>query len=184
MPASMATPKTHTGVSIPVRARIIRLAASPAKVARIPQSMTRPPTRSPRTPNIGAARVPSCCSEANAVRSRTELVLTITYQPRTSVSISNAHEVRRSAGIWKRKLRTRKAAGITNGSARRKPAQLLEAAKPLPEHVLRVHAVAEAGLAGLDRAHQGRRRRPGDAARELHVGVDEPLAHEFGQALR
>jgi hypothetical protein len=29
-----------------------------------------------------------------------------------SVSISNAHEVRRSAGIWKRKLRTRNAAGI------------------------------------------------------------------------
>src|SRR5262249_23624777 len=44
-------------------------------------------------------------------RSRTEPVWTITYQPRMSVSISNAHDVRRSAGIWKRKLRTRKAAG-------------------------------------------------------------------------
>ena len=32
------------------------------------------------------------------------------YQPRISVSISHAHEVARSAGHWKRKLRTRKGA--------------------------------------------------------------------------
>jgi hypothetical protein len=31
----------------------------------------------------------------------------MTYQPRMSVSISNAQEVRRSAGSWKRKLRIR-----------------------------------------------------------------------------
>ena len=57
------------------------------------------------------------CSEANAVSSSTEPVWTMTYQPRTSVSISNAHEVRRSADHWKRKLRTRNAARITVGSS-------------------------------------------------------------------
>src|SRR5207248_9320862 len=38
---------------------------------------------------------------------------TITYQLRISVSISNAHDVSRSAGHWKRKLLMRKAASIT-----------------------------------------------------------------------
>jgi hypothetical protein len=33
------------------------------------------------------------CSEANSVSSSTDLVSTSTYQPRISVSISNAHEV-------------------------------------------------------------------------------------------
>src|SRR5262245_33658981 len=33
-----------------------------------------------------------------------------TYQPRISVSISNAHDVSRSAGHWNRKLRTRNGA--------------------------------------------------------------------------
>ena len=38
------------------------------------------------------------CSDPNAVSHRTEPVLTITYQLRINVSISNAHDVRRSAG--------------------------------------------------------------------------------------
>jgi len=75
--------------------------------------MTRPPSASPSTPNMGAASVPRNCSDPNAVSSSTEPVLTITYQPRISVSISNAHCVRRSAGHWKRKLRTRNAARST-----------------------------------------------------------------------
>src|SRR5439155_13850765 len=74
--------------------------------------MARLPSRSPSTPNIGAASVPMYCSDPNAVSHRTEPVLTITYQLRINVSISNAHDVRRSAGHWKRKLRTRKAASI------------------------------------------------------------------------
>jgi 4-hydroxy-2-oxoheptanedioate aldolase len=43
------------------------------------------------------------------VSQSTEPVLTITYQPRMTVSISNAHEVSRSEENWNRKLRIRKA---------------------------------------------------------------------------
>src|SRR5262245_46643504 len=76
--------------------------------------MVRPPSRSPSTPIHGAASVPRNWSEPKAVRSRTEPVSTIKYQPSTSVSISKAHDVRRSARHWKRKLRTRNA-GRVNG---------------------------------------------------------------------
>src|SRR5262245_32911348 len=76
--------------------------------------MVRLPRRSPSTPNIGAASVPMYCNEPKIVSSRTEPVLTMTYQLRMSVSISNAHDVRRSAGHWKRKLRTRNAASIVD----------------------------------------------------------------------
>ena len=69
------------------------------------------------TPNIGAASVPRNCCEPKAVSHSTEPVWTITYQPRMTVSISNAHDVRRSADHWKRKLRTRKAAGNTSFSS-------------------------------------------------------------------
>ena len=58
--------------------------------------------RSPTTPNIGAIRVPTKLSEANTVKSSTDPVSTRMYQPRISISISNAHEVSRSAGHWKR----------------------------------------------------------------------------------
>ena len=64
------------------------------------QSIVRPPRRSPSTPKIGEASVPTYWSEAKAVSSSTEPVWTMTYQPRTSVSISNAQEVRRSADHW------------------------------------------------------------------------------------
>src|SRR3954470_8797818 len=56
--------------------------------------------------------VPRYCDAPNNVSQTTDLVSTSTYQPRMIVSISNAHEVRRSAGHWKRKLRTRKGASI------------------------------------------------------------------------
>src|SRR4029453_11426761 len=75
-------------------------------------SMRRPPSRSPSTPNMGAASEPRNWREAKVVRRSTEPVLTMTYQPRMSVSISNAQEVRRSAGSWKRKLRIRKTVRI------------------------------------------------------------------------
>src|SRR6185503_12945364 len=77
--------------------------------------MVRPPSRSPSTPNIGAASVPRNCSEAKAVSHMTEPVLTSTYQPRMSVSISNAHDVSRSEANWNRKLRTRRAARLNEG---------------------------------------------------------------------
>ena len=48
----------------------------------------------------------------NTVSSSTEPVSTRTYQPRISVSISNAQEVSRSAGHWNRKLRIRKGASV------------------------------------------------------------------------
>jgi hypothetical protein len=56
--------------------------------------------------------VPRYCNEAKSVRSSTDAVSTSTYQLRISVSISNAHEVARSAGHWKRKLRTRNGASV------------------------------------------------------------------------
>src|SRR3990167_738477 len=68
--------------------------------------------RSPMTPNIGASSVPTYCSEAKMVSISTERVSTSTYQPRISISISSAHEVARSAGHWKRKLRTLNGASI------------------------------------------------------------------------
>src|SRR6266853_4944075 len=74
--------------------------------------MRRAPTRSPSTPNMGAARVPRNCSEPKAVSRSTEPAWTITYQPSTMVSISKAHDFKRSAGHWYRKLRTRNAARI------------------------------------------------------------------------
>ena len=60
-----------------------------------------------------------CCSDANTVSMNTDWVSTSTYQPRISVSISNAHDVARSAGHWKRKLRTRNgaSAGTRGGRA-------------------------------------------------------------------
>src|SRR2546423_13246066 len=75
--------------------------------------MKRPPSRSPSTPNMGAASVPKNCIEPKAVSHSTEPVCTITYQPRMIASISTAHDMRRSAGHWKRKLRTWKAARVT-----------------------------------------------------------------------
>jgi hypothetical protein len=61
---------------------------------------------------MGAARVPRKSKEPKSVRSSTEPVCTITYHERMTVSISKAREVRRSAGHWNRKLRTRKGARI------------------------------------------------------------------------
>ena len=74
------------------------------------QSRLRWPILSPATPNSGATSVPANCSAPNRVSSSTEPVSTSTYQPRISVSISKAQEVRRSAGHCKRKARTLKGA--------------------------------------------------------------------------
>src|SRR5262245_32792913 len=110
MPAMAATTNTAVGVRKPASASSESAAASSTYPARIAHSKARPPSRSPRTPNIGAASVPRNWSDANAVRSSTDPVSTSTYQPRISVSISNAHDVSRSAGHWNRKLRTRNGA--------------------------------------------------------------------------
>ena len=72
----------------------------------MPQSTLRWPIRSPATPKIGDTSVPANNSAPNTVSISTEPVSTSTYQPRISVSISKAHDVNRSAGHWKRKLRT------------------------------------------------------------------------------
>src|SRR5215470_13978620 len=115
MPLRQARAKTQTGVSMPARDRSIISEARKAYIARIAHSMARPPSRSPSTPNMGAASVPRNWSDAKPVSSSTEPVWTITYQPRMIVSISNAQDVRRSAGSWKRKLLTRNAASIVAG---------------------------------------------------------------------
>ena len=66
----------------------------------------------PTTPYTGAISVPRYCSAPNTVSQSTDPVSTSTYQPRMIVSISNAHEVSRSAGHWKRKLRVANGASI------------------------------------------------------------------------
>ena len=58
--------------------------------------------RSPIMPSTGAINVPIYCSDASTVSSNTEPVSTMMYQPSTSVSTSNAQEVSRSDGHWKR----------------------------------------------------------------------------------
>ena len=112
-PASVAMTKTQTGLSVPLRLKVMSSAARMTYTPRMEVSMTRPPTLSPSTPNIGAASVPRNIREPKAVSRSTEPVWTSTYQARMTVSISNARDVRRSAGHWKRKLRTRKAARIS-----------------------------------------------------------------------
>src|SRR3954468_8500093 len=74
------------------------------------QRTLRCPRRSPITPNIGARSVPMNVSEAKIVSIATDCDSTSTYHPRIRFSISNANEVERSAGHWKRKLRTWKGA--------------------------------------------------------------------------
>src|SRR6185295_4321215 len=116
--------------------------------------MRRAATRSPSTPNMGAASVPRNCSEPKAVSRSTEPVWTITYQPRTMVSISNAHEVRRSAGHWYRKLLTRNAARIRSdlqerrrGAAQhRRPLRVAEAGRA--EDVVHRRARPRVGVVG------------------------------------
>src|SRR3990167_7338235 len=51
----------------------------------------------------------------------TDCVSTSMYQPRMIVSIANAQEVVRSAGHWKRKLRTRKGAKVEARGSKLKP---------------------------------------------------------------
>src|SRR5688572_17051475 len=62
--------------------------------------------RSATMPSSGENSVPSHASAAMMTRYCTEPVVDSTYQPRISASISKAHDVARSAGHWKRKLRT------------------------------------------------------------------------------
>src|SRR5205809_3597104 len=126
--------------------------------------MARLPSRSPNTPNSGAASVPMYCSEPNAVSHRTEPVLTITYRLRISVSISNAHDVRRSAGHWKRKLRTRKAASIIGRGPGSSLHDLIALHRLFIERQPEAGAVWRHELALLDPRH-----RREDAGRAWHV---------------
>src|SRR5687767_7639118 len=73
---------------------------------RVAQSSVRCPMRSPATPKNGEKSAPSQASAAKTTSCSTDPVVVRTYQPRISASISNAHDVQRSAGHWKRKLRT------------------------------------------------------------------------------
>src|SRR5262245_1723705 len=74
--------------------------------------------RSPATPKNGEKSDPSHTSAPNTTNCSTDPVAVSTYQPRISVSISNATDVARSAGHWKRKLRTRKGATADARTAR------------------------------------------------------------------
>src|SRR5690349_17616064 len=77
--------------------------------------------RSPSTPKNGENTEPSQASEPNSTSCSTEPVVESTYQPRISASISNAQEVARSAGHWKRKLRTANGASIAPRAYRSSP---------------------------------------------------------------
>ena len=77
---------------------------------RRPNNMARRPILSAMLPMAGANSVPRCCIEAKSVSMMTLSVAVRMYQPRMSVSISCAQEVSKSAGHWKRKLRTLKGA--------------------------------------------------------------------------
>ncbi len=68
--------------------------------------------RSPATPKNGENSDPSQTRAATITSCWTEPVVARMYQPRISASISKAHEVARSAGHWKRKLRTAKGDAI------------------------------------------------------------------------
>src|SRR5215471_8738485 len=70
------------------------------------QIRLRLPMRSPAKPKNGEIKVPRNCSEPNSASASTEPVATSTNQPRITPSISKAQEASRSAGHWKRKLRT------------------------------------------------------------------------------
>ena len=113
MPEMPATMNTTNGLSRSPSAMMSQRRPAAAYVARIPHSTLRWPRRSPARPNIGAIRVPKYCSAPNSVSSSTEPVSTRMYQPRISSSISIAQDVSRSAGHWKRKLRTSN--GISKG---------------------------------------------------------------------
>src|ERR1043166_29528 len=69
-------------------------------------------------PKTGASSVPTYCKAQNSVRANTEPVSTRMYQPSTRFSISMPQEVKRSAGHWKRKLRTRNGASIAEEEKR------------------------------------------------------------------
>ena len=97
-PARNAMAKTWLGVRVSVSPKIIIATARLAYVARIMHITARRPIRSPATPNSGAISVPRKCSDPIRASETTESVSTSTYQPRMSVSISNAQEVSRSAG--------------------------------------------------------------------------------------
>src|ERR1041385_9541776 len=69
-------------------------------------------------PKTGASSVPTYCNAQNSVRANTEPVSTRMYQTSTRFSISMPQEVKRSAGHWKRKLRTRNGASIADEEKR------------------------------------------------------------------
>src|SRR5260221_3389288 len=76
------------------------------------ESTARGPMRSPARPKNGEKSEPSKASAATIASCCTEPVAVRMYQPRISASISNAQDVARSAGHWKRKLRTAKGDAI------------------------------------------------------------------------
>jgi hypothetical protein len=113
-PASAATTNTCHGTRAPLSVRAASKVASRAYAARAMQSSVRCPMRSPSMPKKGEKREPSQPRAAMPTSCCTEPVVERIYQPRISASISNAQEVIRSAGHWKRKLRTAKGDAICN----------------------------------------------------------------------
>src|ERR1041384_7013620 len=70
----------------------------------------RRPRRWPAMPRNGASTAPAHISARRATSHPPEPVAVRMYQPRISASISKPIDVARSAGHWKRKLRTAKGA--------------------------------------------------------------------------
>src|SRR4051812_5905550 len=112
--------------------------------------IARCPTRSPAMPKAGANKVPRYCNAQYSVSAKTEPVVTRMYQPSTRFSISIPQEVRRSAGNWKRKLRTSNGASIADHDISFMRGAALRRANQRPHHMMVVGGVEPAirALAG------------------------------------
>src|SRR5215470_579993 len=110
------------------------------------QSTVRWPIRSPARPKNGENSEPSHASAATVASCCTEPVAESTYQPRISASISNAHDVSRSAGHWKRKLRTAKGEGICDNRSGMKDEEYMRRALELAK---RAQAEGEVPIGAL-----------------------------------
>src|SRR6185503_8422110 len=146
-------------------------------MARVKHSTLRCPMRSPARPKNGENSEPSQASAATVASCCTEPVVTSTYQPRISASISNAHEVSRSAGHWKRKLRTEKGDAICENHSRMKDQEYMQRALALAKRAQDEGEVPIGALVVLQDEILGEGwNRP--------IAAHDPTAHAEIQALR
>src|SRR5262245_45670100 len=140
-------------------------------------SRVRCPMRSPTTPKNGENSEPSHASAARVTSCCTEPVVERMYQPRMSASISNAHEVARSAGHWKRKLRTWKGEAICDNRGVTKDEEYMRRALELAKRAQDEGEVPIVALVVFQEEILGEGwNRP--------IAASDPTAHAEIQALR